>query len=210
MVYRVQRHCLTTLRRVYWTKRLFTDKTSFTPQICKHDYDVVCTMRKLSYNILLLATMGGILVLHAQPCWAQAVQSVSECDLLAASPLDSTKPLEIPGVAVDAIDSEKAIVACRSAVIAQPNNARIQYQYGRALDKGDRGKLALDVYKKAFELGSYPAANNIGAMLYRGGPKYSEGVIRCQSDVGEWFRASQRGVKSLKNQPYGFVSLSCV
>jgi hypothetical protein len=41
-------------------------------------------------------------------------------------------------------------------------------------------------------------------------PKYSEGVIRCQSGLGEWFRASQRGVKSLKNQLYGFVSLSCV
>src|SRR5262245_2553049 len=41
-------------------------------------------------------------------------------------------------------------------------------------------------------------------------PKYSEGVIRCQSSLGEWFRASQRSVKSLKNQLYGFVSLSCV
>ena len=34
--------------------------------------------------------------------------------------------------------------------------------------------------------------------------------MRCQSSLGEWFRASQRGVKSLKNQLYGFVSLSCV
>src|SRR5215831_17531046 len=41
-------------------------------------------------------------------------------------------------------------------------------------------------------------------------PKYSEGVIRCQSGLGEWFCTSQRGVKSLKNQLYGFVSLSCV
>jgi hypothetical protein len=41
-------------------------------------------------------------------------------------------------------------------------------------------------------------------------PKYSEGVIRCQSGLGEWFRASQRGVKSLKNQLYRFVPLSCV
>jgi len=41
-------------------------------------------------------------------------------------------------------------------------------------------------------------------------PKYSEGVIQCQSGPGEWFRASQRGVKSLKNQLYGFVPLSCV
>src|SRR5262245_45826716 len=41
-------------------------------------------------------------------------------------------------------------------------------------------------------------------------PKYNEGVIRCQSSLGEWFCASQRGVKSLKNQLYGFVSLSCL
>src|SRR5262245_35286252 len=41
-------------------------------------------------------------------------------------------------------------------------------------------------------------------------PKYNEGVIRCQSGLGEWFRTAQRGVKSLKNQLYGFVSLSCV
>src|SRR5262249_50402819 len=41
-------------------------------------------------------------------------------------------------------------------------------------------------------------------------PKYSEGVIRCQSGLREWFRAAQRGVKSLKNQLYGFVSLACV
>jgi len=41
-------------------------------------------------------------------------------------------------------------------------------------------------------------------------PRYSEGVIRCQSGLGEGLRAAQSGVKSLKNQPYGFVSLSCV
>src|SRR5215471_4239126 len=49
-----------------------------------------------------------------------------------------------------------------------------------------------------------------GLCIARLWPKHSEGVIRCQSGLGEWFRASQRGVKSLKNQLYGFVSLSCV
>jgi len=37
------------LWRGYWTKRLFTDWTGFTPQICKHDFDVVC-------DVVIIAT----------------------------------------------------------------------------------------------------------------------------------------------------------
>jgi hypothetical protein len=35
------------LRRGYWTKLLFTDKTGFTPQICKHDYGEVWWVQPL-------------------------------------------------------------------------------------------------------------------------------------------------------------------
>ena len=71
-------------------------------------------------------------------------------------------------------------------------------------------KLLLQISPAYFDASSLAdTAKPMGKpCIYR--PKYSEGVIRCQSGLGEWFRASQRGVKSLKNQLYGFVSLSCV
>lgn len=125
-------------------------------------------MRKNSYGRIVWAIMGGLILLPPQVSVAQTAQAISECDRLAASVFDSTKPIEIPGVRHENIDFEKAIPACEAAVKAEPNNARIQFQYGRALQVGKRESLAFETYKKASDLGSLLAANNVGILLSRG------------------------------------------
>jgi thioredoxin-like negative regulator of GroEL len=65
-----------------------------------------------------------------------------ECDALAASPLDDERIST--GVEYEQLNSSAAIPACRRAVEANPNNARLEFQLGRALHKGE-------MYDEAFE-----------------------------------------------------------
>lgn len=152
-------------------------------------------MRKNSYGRIVWAIMGGLILLPPQVSVAQTAQATSECDRLAASVFDSTKPIEITGVRYETIDFEKAIPACEAAVKTQPNNARILYQYGRALDAGKRESLAIETYKKASDLGSLLAANNVGTLLSRG---YS-GAKPDNKAALVWYEfAAQGGIDNAK------------
>jgi TPR repeat protein len=90
------------------------------------------------------------------------------CDRLAGDPFDPRK--YVPGVLFDTIDAEKAVLACRAALGAKPNEPRFRYQLGRALDRAldradERRKAAALVRATAEQ--RYPDELEIGPALYR-------------------------------------------
>lgn len=85
-----------------------------------------------------------------------------ECDRLAAGRHDTDRPRSVGGVPFDRIDPARAVPACRRAVEAEPNVARLTYQLGRALSAEKDHAGALRYNRKAAELGSAAALNSIG------------------------------------------------
>jgi hypothetical protein len=82
-------------------------------------------------------------------------QEATQCDRLAAHPDD---PLKVaPGISENSMDKPAAIAACQSAVAADPDNPRLNYQLGRALGYSGRGAEALPYRDKAVA-GDYPQA----------------------------------------------------
>jgi hypothetical protein len=69
------------------------------------------------------------------PVTAVASKSVTECDRLAASPLDGARPPEVPGVLTETMDADAAIAACNKAAADNPRVARYLFNLGRAYQK---------------------------------------------------------------------------
>ena len=80
------------------------------------------------------------------------------CDLLAASPLDPSRPEGIVGLEFGAIDFSSALPACRVASAAGPDNWRIQFELGPVELKAGDAATALALFRKA------AAAGHAGAM----------------------------------------------
>jgi TPR repeat protein len=81
---------------------------------------------------------------------AVANKSVTECDKAAASPLDSARPPEVPGVLSENMEPDAAIAACDKAVADNPRVARYQFNLGRAYQQlAARPGLADDERRKA-------------------------------------------------------------
>lgn len=106
---------------------------------------------------------------------ATTPQQVNDCDRLAANPSDPKKLA--PGVADDALDTEKAVPVCAAAASKFPDVARIDYQYGRALYLSGEVGNALPILASSAEKG-YPAAK---ALL---GDVYLEGLADQPQDLG--------------------------
>ncbi len=60
---------------------------------------------------------------------------ISECDRLAASELDLSRPPEVPGLQFELVDAPAAVQACLKAVQDNPRVPRYQYNLGRAYHK---------------------------------------------------------------------------
>src|SRR5271163_267202 len=58
----------------------------------------------------------------------------TECDRLAADPSDQDRPPDVPGVLLYDIDFARAIPACGDALEQYPDDRRIIFALGRALD----------------------------------------------------------------------------
>ena len=94
---------------------------------------------------------------------------LGDCDRSAAFPSDPTLPHGITGVAFNQIDAAKAVPACREALRVHPNDPRVAFQLGRALDKmgGSNADLeAVKQYRFAADAGHAGAMNNLGN-IYR-------------------------------------------
>jgi uncharacterized protein len=90
------------------------------------------------------------------------VIEITPCDLFAADPHD---PYRIStGIPWGLVNTRQAIRACAEAVAADPDNPRLNYQMGRALDIAERFEEAISFYQRAVQ-GRYPKATfNIGFM----------------------------------------------
>ena len=92
---------------------------------------------------------------------------IAACDRLAGSRFDQDL-LSAPGIDPMEIDGPAAVAACQTAVDVAPDNARLHFQYGRALHVVGDMAGALSAYTRAMEGGSAAATNNIGYMHYNG------------------------------------------
>src|SRR5262245_43037969 len=110
----------------------------------------------------------------ASPVFAQGPESsISECDRLAASPLDSTRPAGVEGVRPQNVDAKTAVPACEAALKAAPTSSRIMFQLGRAYAAANEHVKARQQYASADALGHVTATNNLGAYFVEGlgGPR---------------------------------------
>jgi TPR repeat protein len=115
---------------------------------------------------------------------------VTDCDRLAASPVDDSRPAGIAGVEVEKIAVERATAACDEALRHYPSVARFALQAGRVADaRKDHGR-ARKLYEAASELGNPVAMFNLGLSYDRG-----IGIAQDPAEARKWYeRAAQRNL----------------
>jgi TPR repeat protein len=117
-----------------------------------------------------------------------------ECDTLAASTYDQSRPAGVLGVESDKIDAPRAEAACRRAVEEQPS-PRAYLQLGRALDAGRKYAEAARNYRIAAAQGN-PVAQYLLGKLYDNG----EGIAKDASQAAFWYlKAAKQGYGPAQN-----------
>lgn len=91
-------------------------------------------------------------------------ETAARCDRLAGDRSDPQSTSEARTLRLEQIPTNEAIEACDAAVAAHPDEARLAYQLGRAVETSGDIDRALDLYRQALELGSAAAANNLGRL----------------------------------------------
>ena len=146
-------------------------------------------MKSLPYISVVLAALALPVNVFAQ---------IQDCDRLAASPLDPQK--QTPGLSYSQLNANLAIPACKKATEENPQLARLWFQYGRALEKGNRLPDAIYAYQEAAKLKSGAAHNNLGE-LYRDGKGFQKDLIKAE----EYF-----ALAASLNSPEGKSNLSAL
>lgn len=111
---------------------------------------------------------------------------ITECDRLAAHPLDAEAVTD--GLWLTSMDTQSALSACAEAVSTYPGVARLEFQLGRSLDNAERYPEALTWYRAAAARGSAIAMHNIGKKHAEG-----KGVAADQSLAVGWYRKAAEG-----------------
>jgi TPR repeat protein len=93
---------------------------------------------------------------------------VHECDRLAASPFEASRPPGIPGILRNKIDFSNAIPACTEAVNEYPQTPRFAFQLGRAYFAGGKRTEAVSWFRKVAEQGYALAQAGLGQMYETG------------------------------------------
>ncbi|PHP64773.1 hypothetical protein CSC94_22495 [Zhengella mangrovi] len=106
--------------------------------------------------------------------------AVTECDRLAAHPLDLLRVAE--GVWLEQILADKAMAACREAVSAHPGTPRFDYQLGRAMHAGQQEADAVTAYRRAAFAGYPMAMTDLGVMYANG-----TGIAKSDADAVRWY-----------------------
>lgn len=97
---------------------------------------------------------------------ANASASVTECDRLAASPLDPDRPAGVEGVLeTRKIDAAAAVPACETATKTAPNERRLWVNLARSYRSAKNDIAAVPAYRKAAELGSVFGSYGLGVAL---------------------------------------------
>jgi TPR repeat protein len=125
----------------------------------------------------------------AQTRLAALEPKVTECDLLAAHPLDQEKNPEVTGVKIQFLNTTLATRACERAVEDFPEALRFPLQLGRGYEKAKRYDDAHRWYAKAAELGNAQAMHNLGFQYATG-----QGAQRDYAEARKWFsKAAELG-----------------
>ena len=112
------------------------------------------------------------------------------CDRLAAAPFDPDLPKGFPSVLKGGeVNPDAAIPACRRALETTPDDRRVRFQLGRALQSGKKFGEAKLEYEQAASAGSASAMNNLG-VLYKNG----WGVAKDYAQERAWLqKAADQG-----------------
>jgi len=103
--------------------------------------------------------------LALRPPVPSAPGDVSECDRLAASRYDTTRPVGIAGIGISEIDAVRAVPACRATLALRPNDTRTTFQLARALQRAggaDADAEAVRLYHNASDSGHTMAMIDLG------------------------------------------------
>jgi hypothetical protein len=134
---------------------------------------------------------GAVAILvSATSAHADAKSDEGKCDELAASPNDTQRPPDVPGVPFDSIDGALAVTACTAALQSNPDHHRIEFQLARALESA---KLEPE---KQFALALKAATGGYFAAMAPVGHAYRDGVGTAQdyAKAVEWFgKAAEHG-----------------
>lgn len=113
--------------------------------------------------------------------WASgafADPGVTGCDRLAANPPDPDRVTV--GVERIDVDIPAAIAACRLAVKAYPQVARLSYQLGRVLFYDGQTASALESFNRAIELNYRQAKFLVGLIMTRGYADVPKDICRVE------------------------------
>ena len=114
-----------------------------------------------------------------------AGSATADCDRLAASPIDPSRPNGVVGLEFGSIDVASALPACLAASAAEPDNPRLQFELGRVELKAGEPDKALALFRKAAAAGHAGAMNSVGIAYERGA-----GVARDMAEAMRWHRRS--------------------
>jgi TPR repeat protein/ABC-type uncharacterized transport system substrate-binding protein len=142
----------------------------------------------------ILFALTSVLIFLVRPGLAQnqdtAASLVLACDLAAASPSDTQRPVGTAGVPNSKFDPQVAIAACGAAAAVAPNDPRIMFQLGRAYFATKAYESARVQFSRASDLGYAAAQANLGVF-------YSAGLGGLAKDDREALRlfrlAAERG-----------------
>jgi len=93
---------------------------------------------------------------------------VTDCDRLAAAPVDPQRPPSVAGIAPDKIDIVPALTACNAAMRQYPDVVRFVFQAGRIAAEQKDYLQASQLFEKAAAAGSAVAITNLGNLYFRG------------------------------------------
>jgi TPR repeat protein len=147
-------------------------------------------MRITATALMIAGLLAGCAAPVVPPVPGEAVVSEAPgaaCDRLAGAPDDKAKVG--PGVPFDDIDRPAATAACRAAVAQQPDNARLHFQLGRALNTQDDVGARRE-YAAAVDRHYVYAYANLGYLMLRGvgGPRdipSARAVLQQGVDAGD-------------------------
>ena len=111
-----------------------------------------------------------------------------DCDEVAANPSDPKLPTNAKGVEFDEIDAARAVIICRDVLKSSPDNPRMQYELGRALDAAQKYDQAMNYYRKAAAAGYAIAMFSIGDLYEKG-----DGVETDLSAAKTWYQKAVDG-----------------
>lgn len=139
-----------------------------------------------------LMLMAGVSLATMIPEAASASRSALECDRLTAHPFDPARPVGVPGVSNSNVDYYQAIQVCDAALRDYPQNARLKYQYGRALHLSGRSYESLKYMVEAARGGYAIAKFSVGNIHYTG----ADGLPISKRIAFGWYRdAAADGVE---------------